>query len=70
MVFKRLVKEFWFPFVAAIIWCVYNLTGQYATPWTVSTTIKLFGSAFFLLAGFSLSIFVLVSRPRVRKTFN
>ena len=43
----RLLKEFWFPAVLAILWTVYSVS-QKNEQWTMSSFINVFGPSFFL----------------------
>ena len=61
VVFKQLVKEFWFPFFAAILWCIYNFTGSNAAPFQIHLILSCFGAAFFFIS------WLLAQYFRVRK---
>lgn len=58
---KQLVREFWFPLLAAIGWSIYNVSSDTSVEWTITKIINVFGPTFFLASWLTSQYF------RVRK---
>jgi hypothetical protein len=48
-IFKRLIREFWVPALAAIAWTTYSLATR-TSAWDLTAVINIFGPSFFLMS--------------------
>jgi hypothetical protein len=63
---KRLLKEFWFPFLLATIWTVYSLA-TLDRPWGFKTGVNVFGPSFFLVSWATGQFFRINKQARVER---
>lgn len=65
---KQLIREFWVPFLLAVVWTAYNVLTS-TQSWGLRTAINVFGPTFFLLSWATGQFFRVRKQSRVEDSF-